>query len=344
MTIYILLALTLTFLCFFRNKKLTVFIAAILLIIIAGLRAESVGTDTVNYGNLFEWYGDDLFGSSHANEPGYALLQFMVVRLGLPYRAMVLIVQLLIIIMLSVYALTVSHRPQYVLLCYVLLYFYFYSFNTSRQYLSIPLLLFAYDLLDKGKIKGALLLFVAAGMFHNVALMGVIVLIFKKKRWTPSFQIVLLALTLVIGLTSLPQSLTQRLTGFMPSGFVDYVLDESEYRLQSFSLSRFMLTGFNMALVATLKNDSNKLCILTLGICLLNFFAFQPVIARMAQLFTIIQITIIPEIPYMIQEKARNFLPALKFSAYAYMMIVFLYMLSSNTAQVVPYNFGGWVF
>lgn len=344
MTEYIILALALTALCLFRNRKWTTIVTAILLIIIAGFRAESVGTDTANYELLFDWYGDDMFGSFHANEPGYALLQLLVVRGGLPYRAMVFIVQMLIISMLSIYAYRTSRRPQFVLLCYLLLYFYFYSFNTSRQYLAIPLLLFAYDLLDKGKTKGAILLFAAAVMFHNVAIIGALALIFKKWRWKPSLQIILLTTTFLVGLTSIPQALAQMTASFLPGDFANYILNASDYRAQGFSISRFLLTGFTIVLVSNLKNDSNRLSILTLGICLLNLFAFQPIIARMAQLFTIIQITIIPDIPYMIQEKSRKNVFILKTGSFAYMAVVFLYLLLSNTSQVVPYVFGGWKF
>lgn len=345
MTIYLLLALCLSLLCLFRNCKWIVWVVAILLIIIAGFRAESVGTDTQNYENLFEWYGDELIGASHANEPGYALLQLLVVRSGLSYRAMAFICQMLIIILLSLYARKVCHHPQYLMLCYLLLYFYFYSFNTTRQYIAIPFLLFAYECLDKGNTKQAILLIICATMFHNAAFIGFLVLIFKRWHWSPSLQIILLATTFIIGITSIPQVLSLGFASYMPIDFVeDYVLRTSDYRELGFSLSRFLLTGFSILLVVMLKNNSNRLCIMTLGICILNLFAFQPVVARMAQCFTIIQITIIPEISYMIRSAYKRSALLIRVVAFIYMTVVFLYLLSANVADVVPYVFGGFHF
>ena len=211
--------------------------------------------------------------------------------------------------------------------------------------MDIPFLLFAYECLDKGKTKHAILLILCAMMFHNVAFIGFLALIFKRWRWSPKLQIILLASTFVIGITPIPQALSLGLAIHIPIDFVEnYVLNTSDYRELGFSLSRFLLTGFSILLVVTLKNNSIRLCILTLGICILNLFAFQPVVARMAQCFTIIQIAIIPEIAYMIRPAYKKSAPLIGLAAYVYMFVVFLYLLSANAGEVVPYEFGGFHF
>lgn len=340
MTEYIILAVIIALLCLIHNRKWTVVVAATLLVIIAGFRAESVGTDTINYYKLFEWYGDNLFGGFHANEPGYAMLQLLVVRAGGSFHTLVFLVQLLIITGLSLFARKVAHHPQYVLLCYLLLYFYFYSFNTARQFLAIPLLLFAYHNLDIGKTKPAIVLIIVGTMFHYTAIIGMLILLFRKRRWSVKLQVTLLIVTFLVGLTSFVQIIAANMLSFLPPALFNYILSVEDYRGIDFSLSRFLLTGFTILLILTLRNTSNRLSILTLGICILNLFAFHPVVARAAQYFTIIQIVIIPEIAYMIRPKYRKGCRLLEVGAILYMIIVFAYLLSANTAGVVPYSFG----
>lgn len=340
MTIYIVLAIILSVFSLLKDRKWILFLSALLLLIVGGFRAESVGTDTLNYKNLFDWYGDALFNSLHATEPGYVLLQLFVVRNGLTYNALIFIVQFVSIFLLTLYAKKISHRPQYVLLCYVLLYYYLYSLNTTRQYLAAPCLLLSFYELDKGSIKKFVLLVVSAMMFHTSAFVGFFALLFYKKRLTMRVQTILLLLTFIIGITAIPQTIALSLMSFVPSVFIEYILDTGEYRELGFSLSRLLLTIFSVVLVVMLRNDSNKLSLLTFGICILNLFAFQPVIARMAQFFTIIQIALIPEIPYLLKQKYKSLKVPIMLIAYVYMIMVFIYLLHSNVGEVVPYTFG----
>ncbi len=340
MTIYILLAFALALLSLPRNHKWPFYISVILLVTIGGLRAETVGTDTSNYNKLFEWYGDSLSGGFHASEPGYALLQMLVVRAGLPYSTLVFVVQTLTMIVLALYVNKTVYKPQYALLCYLLLYFYFNSFNVARQYLAIPFLLFAFYYLEIGSLK-KFLIFIAAGtMFHFTALIGLLALLFIKRRWSRGLQVTMLAFSFLLGSTTIVQDVAANLLSFLPPAMYDYILSVEDYRDLGVSLSRLLLTLFCVCMVVLMENRSNRLCLLTLGICILNLFAFHPVVARVAQYFTIIQIVIIPDIAYMLRPQYRASKAAVEIGAFVYMAVVYIYLLVSNVGGIVPYSIG----
>lgn len=79
-----------------------------------------------------------------------------------------------------------------------------------------------------------------------------------------------------------------------------------------------------------------------LGICLLNLFDFQPIIGRIAQYFTIIQIAIIPNIRILIRRKKNA--KALKIASFIYMFVVWIYLLLNNVAEIVPYKMNPFFF
>ena len=81
------------------------------------------------------------------------------------------------------------------------------------------------------------------------------------------------------------------------------------------------------------------LLILVIGVGMLNLFSFQPVIGRLAQYFTIIQIIIIPSLPSLVIKKTNN--QALVLGSLAYMCLTWLYLISSNVGEVVPWKYGG---
>ena len=104
------------------------------------------------------------------------------------------------------------------------------------------------------------------------------------------------------------------------------------------SISRLMLTLYIATLINLLRKNM-WLKLLAFGVFALNLFAFQPVVGRITQYFTIVQIVIIPQIPFLI--KKRKYTKILSTASVLYMFVVWLYLLLSNTAEVVPYKFGG---
>ena len=148
-------------------------------------------------------------------------------------------------------------------------------------------------------------------------------------------QILLLSITFVVGLTPIVQQGMAFTLHFLPDYLYQYIL-ESEKTGTGFPFSRFLLTSYAIALVALLKEKTLNVKLLMLGICLLNLFDFQPVIGRIAQYFTIIQIAIIPNIRVLIKRKKNA--KALKIASFIYMFVVWIYLLLNNVAEIVPYK------
>ena len=137
MEVYFLVAFILTLLCIGKSSKWKLAISFLLLLIIGGFRDVSVGTDTKNYAMLFDSYGSDVSMMYHATEPLFLLIQFLVAKMGGGYEIMLLIIMAVILGTIHFYAHLVSKSSLYVILSFFLLYFYFYSFNTMRQYMGM---------------------------------------------------------------------------------------------------------------------------------------------------------------------------------------------------------------
>lgn len=335
MEVYFLVAFILTLLCIGKSSKWKLAISFLLLLIIGGFRDVSVGTDTKNYAMLFDSYGSDVSMMYHATEPLFLLIQFLVAKMGGGYEIMLLIIMAVILGTIHFYAHLVSKSSLYVILSFFLLYFYFYSFNTMRQYMGMGFCLIAFYYLSKKKVKRYFLFIFIAFLFHATALVGLFAYILNKIKLNKKKQILLLSITFVVGLTPIVQQGMAFTLHFLPEYLYQYIL-ESEKTGAGFPFSRFLLTSYAIALVALLKEKTLNVKLLMLGICLLNLFDFQPVIGRIAQYFTIIQIAIIPNISVLIKRKKNA--KALKIASYIYMFVVWIYLLLNNVAEIVPYK------
>lgn len=335
MEVYFLVAFILTLLCIGKSSKWKLAISFLLLLIIGGFRDVSVGTDTKNYAMLFDSYGSDVSMMYHATEPLFLLIQFLVAKMGGGYEIMLLIIMAIILGTIHYYAYLVSKSYLYVILCFFLLYFYFYSFNTMRQYMGMGFCLIAFYYLSKKEVKRYFLFIFIAFLFHATALGGLFAYILNKMKLNKKKQILLLSITFVVGLTPIVQQGMAFTLHFLPDYLYQYIL-ESEKAGAGFPFSRFLLTSFAIALVVLLKEKTLNVKLLMLGICLLNLFDFQPVIGRIAQYFTIIQIAIIPNISVLIKHKKNA--KALKIASYIYMFVVWIYLLLNNVAEIVPYK------
>lgn len=335
MEVYLLVAFILILLCIGKSSKFKLVVSFLLLLIIGGFRDVSVGTDTKNYAMLFDSYGSDVSMMYHATEPLFLLIQYLVAKMGGGYEIMLLIIMAVILGTIHFYAHLVSKSSLYVILSFFLLYFYFYSFNTMRQYMGMGFCLIAFYYLSKKKVKRYFLFIFIAFLFHATALVGLFAYILNKIKLNKKKQILLLSITFVVGLTPIVQQGMAFTLHFLPEYLYQYIL-ESEKTGAGFPFSRFLLTSYAIALVALLKEKTLNVKLLMLGICLLNLFDFQPVIGRIAQYFTIIQIAIIPNISVLIKRKKNA--KALKIASYIYMFVVWTYLLLNNVAEIVPYK------
>lgn len=339
--IYILIALGLF--SFFTRNKILICVSFLLLLIVGGLRDFSVGTDTLNYLGLYE-YGDDT-SFTKGIEWGYTLVQQLAFLYLGDYAYLVFIQMLLILVFFYIFILRESENPLFSVFCFVSLYYWLYSLNTTRQYIAMPLVLIGFSYLLRDRIRPFIGFVLLAMLFHTSAIFSLVVLLFYKRDSSILINKGVLVLSFFIGLTPLIPLLMSAFTSIFDAlgleGFSMYISETSDFREGGFSLSRFLLTIYGCLILLLLDERLLYVRIFILGIILLNLFAFQPAIARLAQYFICIQIILIPNIPVYIKNE-RNVSP-LRIISLVYMVITFFYLLSANVGEVVPYKFGSLV-
>ena len=274
-------------------------------------------------------------------EWGYTLIQQFVYFYVGDYTFLVFTQMLLILLFFYIFILRESDNPLFSVFCFVGLYYWLYSLNTTRQYLAIPLVLIGFSHLNRDKVKPFIGFVLMAMLFHTSAFFALIVLVFRKDIFSFLLGKGVLVLSFVIGLTPLiPVLLSVFVSVFDMlglTGFSMYLSDTSDYRIEGFSVSRFLLTIYGCLILLLLDNKLLYVRIFIFGIILLNLFAFQPDVARLAQYFVCIQIVLIPNIPIYIRNE-KNIFP-LQLVSLVYMVITFLYLLNANVGEVVPYKF-----
>lgn len=140
--------------------------AWVVLSLIEGFRAYSVGTDTRTYVNAFE--SQDLRNF----ETGFQLLNRAVAMCS-KNGTVFLLVTSFIINGLIIRAIDKLSRDDAVsLFLYMALYMYFNAFNALRQYIAVGLVLNAYIELRESKPVRFILLLILAILFHNSAVVG----------------------------------------------------------------------------------------------------------------------------------------------------------------------------
>lgn len=338
MSIYVVTAICLTLLCVFRQKRWPLFVSLALLLVVGGLRDVTVGTDTKHYAMFFELYGADVKLMYHANEPLYQFLQFVTASCGWGYVTMQFLTECIILSVLFFYTVKTSRNPHYSILCYFLLYFFFYSFNTVRQYLAIPFALLSFYYLQQRKWRNYLICLVIACLFHYSAIICVIAFLIDKYKFSKNMLYFFLIFTFVVGLTPYVLAMVRSLA-FQGMFYEIYTMGNVSYRESLFSFSRLLLTIYAICLVYFLKEKETDVSLFVVGVCLLNLFAYYPVIGRLAQYFTIVQITIIPNIPMLLEKKGSSSL--ISVISFVYIFVTWVYLISSNVAEVVPWKYGG---
>ena len=342
MSIYIYILFVLGIFSFFKKNKFLLFVSFLILLAVGGLRDFSVGTDTLNYFGLYQ-YGENT-SFTKGIEWGYTLVQqFAYFCLG-DYAYLVFIQMFLILSFFYIFILRESDNPLFSVFSFVCSYYWLYSLNTTRQYIAMPLVLIGFSYLIRGKVKPFIALVLCAMLFHTSAIFSLIVLLFyKPESFLSKFlNRGVLILSFFIGLTPLIPVVLGIFTNVFDTlgltGFSWYISEVSEYRAGGFSLSRFLLTIYGCFIIILLDNRPLYVRIFIGGIILLNLFAFQPSIGRLAQYFVCAQIILIPNLSSYVKNE-RNILP-LRLISVMYMLATFFFLLNANIGEVVPYKFG----
>lgn len=155
MYIYIILITYLLFSVIFVNRyphrdKYVFRFNLVILFLLSAFRGIDVGTDTINYYYLFQHLDvDEIRGLEY----GWYIINYLAKFIFGDYRAFLIIVSFLIHFFLSKAIPLYTPKRNTALFFYVTLYFYFMSFNITRQILSLVIVLYSLQFLQQEETK-----------------------------------------------------------------------------------------------------------------------------------------------------------------------------------------------
>ena len=156
-----------------KNKKKYIVLAALVLTVIAGLRAESVGIDTKNYAELLGHIAEGNLNLAYGLETSFkyicAFLLGIWNNFNFLYFVFALITNLLIFLRLW------DFRDRISLPWATTIYFgvfYFMTFNIMRQFVAAAIIFYATKYLAQKKYFKFFVFIAVAFLFHKSALLG----------------------------------------------------------------------------------------------------------------------------------------------------------------------------
>lgn len=340
----IIILLIFLFICLFVKKsmhidKILIFIIAFLLIYVASNRALDVGTDTSVYFSNFQ--SIEFEGSSRTYQGlqiGWYYFNLFIYQL-FNYDTFMYIVYTILIGFVCYVSYKESKYPLLSILLFVLLYFYFHSFNGMRQYIAISILFYGYSFLSKGDKKKYLFSVCIASLFHFTAVLMLPLLYIEKIKISPIIVYFSVIVSFIIGIV-----FSDLLTGLVPYFAYLSVLNEgvSDY-LDNYGGERSFFSNFVINLVYLItfyfsKDKRNTWLILYLLFILSNNLLGAGGFAN--RIFWYFQIGMLIAIPNTL----KNIKPILLRSFYFIIILIYSFAIyysciSTNVSEVVPYNF-----
>ena len=161
-------------------SRIFVFLDIILMIVIMGLRANTVGTDTIIYLDFYKTFAKHSFFENitifnYQNlEYGYVMFNTIV---GHFFNEQIFLFIVAIVIYIPIFIFIKKKSKSAVLSLFIFLCFGFFnqSFNISRQWIAIGILMISYHYVIEKKFWKFMLFVFCAALFHKTALIFAII-------------------------------------------------------------------------------------------------------------------------------------------------------------------------
>lgn len=333
---------TLAFLYKETRSFAPLFLIFLVLVLFGGLRNFSVGTDTFNYVHSFQSssiMGESFFSFNKSFEPGYQMLEKLVVLVSREYWVLLSSIMVLSITP-YLYSITkLSHSFHISIFLFFVLGAYLFVFNGGRQGLAAGLFSIGFVHLINRNFYKYLLWVGIASTFHLTALMMLPVYFLFGKKITV-FNVVLCT-GLAVAAVFFSGNLMQNLEVI---GFERYAV----YKNRGFSGGELTLLFYlvSFAILVFLKKQVNEnmrgIYVLLLFMQYLNLVIYIIVIAanldvnllRMSIYFSMASILIWPIALLSLQNTRSSIVINLIFYA---MHFVFFYFYLTRMSNLIPY-------
>ena len=312
------------------------------------LRDRSVGTDANSYCRVFEKIRDTTSITRYSESAYlYALYNLLVSFIFKNPQWIIVFNGLIITVGIAIFIYKNSENPVISTLYYVLFYWYFTSFNISRQYIAVILIINAYSFVKEKRLIPAAIITIIAIFIHNTAIVGAIFLIFIYLKLNEKNMIRILTLLCFVPFVfnygiNIFMSIFPRYKMYIIRLFVD------KYEAQG---RRIIITFIYMGVVAValslLKKKKNLftkleeeemrrlICIISIGIAIGIVSINSALVARIEVYFSIFAIILIPSVI----ERFGKFRYGVYYVSILVMLIPCYIQLEGNLSGVNPYKF-----
>lgn len=332
MGIYIILLIWLLLIQFVKKNAIIYVLTYFFLLFLGGLRGLDVGTDTQNYLEVYEILHDDA-GTLYVMfymEPLWVLLNKIVIYTFDDYQFVVFLGVFLAITPFFIRVWKSSKSPYAAILFYVLLYYYFNTYNVVRQMIALSIIFYSYPFWENSSYKKAFLCTILAMMFHVSAFFAFFIPLLKKIKMQTALVICILPITYLLGALVMPSIIPQ-----LPiEGKYDAYIETSEANM---SITRLLLNAFFVLLFLLSHGKGKNLYfkMFFVGIILYNLLTFSPALGRCALYFMLAQLIIFSNLSRYRMNTIFVWCVLLFYGLFYY-----LTLLNENNCEIVPYVLG----
>ncbi len=167
-----------------KSKKKYMIFAAVVLALLAGLRANTVGIDTHNYTVLFARIAEGQFDLAYGLETSFKYICAFLLAIWNNSNFLFLVFALItnILIFARLWELKDTISLTWSVIVYIGV-FYFMTFNIMRQFVAVAIIFWATRYLAEKKYAKFLIFVAIAVLFHRSALLGVLFVAFEIFAW-----------------------------------------------------------------------------------------------------------------------------------------------------------------
>ena len=324
------------------NRKPFIMVNGLILILFAGLRDSSVGTDTNGYVYSYLWHQRDslnLFsGASTSIEIGYQFLEAVAHQFSSQYYSILLLISSITIIfqLKGIYAL--SQKLSLSIFVLITLGFYTFTFNGARQGIALAIFIYSIQFIVNNKFKH-FLFFIGLGFIFHRSIIVTLPLYFLFRFKFNIKLIILLVISTMVSISYFDEMLSIGL--LISDKYKIYtVLEASGGRVLTIA---YTIYGIFFIFMKTFLKDQdikeydiylNLYSIGTIIFFIVQFTGAYIEITRLAIYFLSSSIFIWPIIFKRISYDLKPFV----FIFFATSHLIFYYTLISRIGDLMPYT------
>jgi hypothetical protein len=332
---------------FFSGKDNLLFLVltGIMLALVGGLRAYSVGTDTNGYYAIYQSVHVLGIGGiwSRRIEPLYYLFMLLSDFLFSDYGAFLLCQSTLTTILALIFVKRNSSNTLISVLVLLSAGFYCTSLNIARFWLGAYMALLSVSYAREGRLAKPLFFILMGTLFHYVCCFFIIPLFFIRFAGKLNACSALLTMAVSLGLLAFAGFAFNVISSFIPR----YAVYANYSTGGSIGLFQLMMLAFVLVILYLVDSENEhedkqwifKLCCITVIGLACNLSAqWIPLAGRFSYIFVVFLVILIPEIEKVSKRYGRFFQSAVMIGLFVY----FCNALLNNLAGVVPYS--SWLF